>query len=428
MFLNATDIITGCSLGVSLVAYWLVARREHSFLNILTPDYLIAIPATYILPAIYLHLFGQEGSTFAFVYVYATMAVENLTFALVYLRRSGKTIALPFTFSYRNFLALAIFFLVLSFLVYLPILMQFPDFLLDPRQIYTHTRVGYGSYFFVSATLADLSVIFTLFSKQSWRIKTALIGGALVVVSLHGSKGQVLAVFLLWALYEVYVRRRKIRLFHAVVAVFAMTILIIGLFMATAGLAGSAEEALEGIAEYSDYTRNAMLVIDQKFPLQYGRITLEGNLYALVPRALFPDKPKNFGPFRLAEEYHPEAFDAEEGAPAFGIGIQYADFGLFAIIYLVAFAAFRGWLARIFVDRLRQTGHPGDFVMVAFLAGMSLFPVGTGWLLPETAGVVLLIRFLSTLGAGRTYREFRRKRPTPTQLSNEFPISGVHPA
>jgi oligosaccharide repeat unit polymerase len=402
---SVADTAVFMSLVVSLAAYGLVARREHSFLNILTPDYLLAIPATYILPVIYVHLFGQEGSTFAFVYVFATMAVENLIFALVYTRRSNKTIVLPFSFSYRNFLSLAILLLVFAFVVYLPILMQFPDLLLDPRQIYARTRVGYGGYFFVSATLADLSVIFALFSKQSWRIKAALIGGALVVLSLHGSKGQVLAVFLLWALYEVYARRRKVRFFHAAVAVCGMAILIIGLFIATAGLAGSAGEALEGIAEYSDYTRNAMLVIDQKFPLQYGRITLEGNLYTLVPRALFPDKPKNFGPFRLAEEYYPKAFDVEEGAPAFGIGIQYADFGLFAIVYLAAFAAFRGWLARIFVNRLRQTNHPSDFVMVAFLAGMSLFPVGTGWLFPETVAVVFVVRFLSSMGSGPVYRE-----------------------
>jgi hypothetical protein len=405
---SVADMAVFISLAASLAAYWLVARREHSFLNIMTPDYLVAIPATYILPIIYVHLFGQEGSTFAFVYVYATMAVENLVFALVYIRRSNKTIALPFRFSYRNFLPLAIVFLVLAFLLYLPILMQFPELLLDPRQIYAHTRVGYGSYFFVSATLADLSVIFALFSKQSWRIKAALIGGALIVLSLHGSKGQVLAVFLLWALYEVYARRRKVRFFYAAVAILAMAILIIGLFIATAGLAETAADAIEGVAGYSDYTRNAMLVIDQKFPLQYGRITLEGNLYALVPRTLFPDKPKNFGPFRLAEEYHPKAFDSEEGAPAFGIGIQYADFGLFAIVYLAAFAAFRGWLARTFVDRLRQTNHPGDFVMVAFLAGMSLFPVGTGWLLPETIALVFVVRFLSSMGGGPVYRELVR--------------------
>ena len=201
MSMNVTDIIVGCALAVSLLAYWVVARHEHSFLNILTPDYLVAIPATYVLPLIYVHLFGQEGSTFAFVYVYATMAVESLVFAFVYTRRSKKIIALPFAFSYRNFLPLAIFFLVLAFLVYLPILLQFPEFLLDPRQIYTRTRVGYGGYFFVSATLADLSVIFALFSERSWRIKTAIIAGAVVVLSLHGSKGEVLAVFLLWALY-----------------------------------------------------------------------------------------------------------------------------------------------------------------------------------------------------------------------------------
>jgi hypothetical protein len=419
------DLILAASLIVSLVAYLLVARRERSFLHLMTPDYLVWIPASYILPAIYGHLFGTDASPFAFVYVYATMAVENLIFALVYLRPSKKVVALPFHFSYRNFTALAFLFLGLSFLVYAPILLEFPQYLLDPRQIYIQTRSGYGSSFFVSVALAYLSVIFVLFSGRSRWTKAAVIVGAMVVISLHGSKGAVVAVFFLVGLYEVYVRGIKVRLLPAMLAAVGMAVVLVGLFAATMSLQGSTLEALETIALYSDYTRNAMLVIDQKFPLQYGRLTLEGNVYAVIPRPLMPSKPKNFGALLLDEEFYPQIFDEDQGAPGFGVGVQYADFGVFAIVYLAVFAAFRGWLARIFVDRLSKTRHPADFVMVAFLGGVSLFNVGVGWMLPETVFVFLLVRYLSTWGPGPVYRE---RKPIDPPAANQLAVSEFDPA
>src|ERR1700722_1374492 len=108
----------------------------------------------------------------------------------------------------------------------------------------------------------------------------------------------------------------------------------------------------------------------------------------------------------LDEEFYPDALDEDAGSPAFGIGVQYADFGFLAIFYLAFFAALKGWLARLFVTRLRVTRHPGDFVMVAFLADISLFPVGgAGWLLPETIIVALLLRLVSCAGADRVFRE-----------------------
>jgi O-antigen polymerase len=424
--LETADAVLFVSLAVSLFAYFLVARREGSFLNILTPDYLIFIPALYFLPALYNHFYGAEASPYAFTYVYATVAVQNLVFALVYVRRSTKTLALPVSFSYRNFTPLAFLFLALSFLVYLPILLEFPEYLLDPRQIYIHTRSGYGGSFFLSTALAYLSIIFILFSRQSWRVKGLVIAGATAVLSLHGSKGAILAVLLFCGLYEVYVRHRRVRFLPALLIALATGIVVIGLFVATMGLTGSALEALETITQYSDYSRNGMLVIDGHFPLQYGRLTLESNVLAVIPRALMPNKPKNFGPLLLAEEFFPQQFDEDTGAPAFVVGVEYADFGVFAIVYLALFAAFRGWLARIFVNRLRQTKHPGDFVIMTFLAGVPLFSVGAGWLLPETVIAALFVRYLSSLGNGPTYRELRKPQDPP--VVHRLAAPGTDPA
>jgi O-antigen polymerase len=173
-------------------------------------------------------------------------------------------------------------------------------------------------------------------------------------------------------------------------------------------LGENAADALEAISKYSDYTRNAMLVIDSHYPLQHGRLTIDSNMLGIVPRQLMPGKPKNFGTFALAEEFYPEWFDSDRGSPAFGVGLQFADFGLLAIPYLGLMAALKGWLARIFVNRLKLTKHPADFFMVVFLADISVFPIGVGWLLPEAVLVCFVLRWASTVGAAKAYRERRQ--------------------
>jgi hypothetical protein len=112
---------------------------------------------------------------------------------------------------------------------------------------------------------------------------------------------------------------------------------------------------------------------------------------------------------RLDEEFYPELLDADAGAPAFGVGTQYADFGALAILYLAFCGVFRGWLARVFVNRLKITHHPADFLMVAFLADVGLFPVGVGWFFPEALLIALFLRFLSSIGADTVYRDSKTR-------------------
>jgi hypothetical protein len=115
--------------------------------------------------------------------------------------------------------------------------------------------------------------------------------------------------------------------------------------------------------------------------------------------------------------------DADEGAPDFGIGVQYADFGAFAIVYLALFAMLRGWLARIFVTRLDRSRHPADFLLLAFMAGLSVLPVGgAGWMLPEAVAAAMLLRFLSCIGAPRLYREHFKAKPGFPPARNASPV------
>jgi hypothetical protein len=403
---SLANVVLLISLIVSSGAYVFVSKHDSSYLNILTPTYIIGIPGYYLLPLYFTHVFGTEASPFAYVYVYATIAAQNVAFAYAYVQPTRKLPRLPFRYSYSSFDQLSFALLGLAVLIYIPILLQFPEYILDPRQLYAHTRTGFGLSFYTSSTLVYLAVILILFSGRSRWIKGFVILVAAAVLSLHGSKGQMLSLVLLVALFEVYVRRRKLKFFPSLLAGIGLGGFLLLLFAATMTLGDNPADALEAISRYSDYTQNATLLIDSHFPLQYGRLTLEAQTIGRIPRLLMPSKPKNFGGLYLADEFFPQAFDADAGAPDFGIGVQYADFGVFAIVYLAVFAILRGWLASVFVRRLSFSRHPADFFLVAFLAEISLFPVGgIGWLLPEALIVAFLLRFASCFGASKVYRE-----------------------
>ncbi len=391
-------------MAVSGVCYLWLSRREGTYLNILTPRFVVNIPAYYLLPIVFMELFGgmfgAEYSAYAYVYVYATLAIESVAFVLAYLWTGQKMIRLPFALSYRNFTVAALGCLGFAVALYVPVLLKFREYISDPREIYRLTRTGFGLQTYVSSVLGLLAVVFILFTRRRWLVKAFVVAPVAGLLWLHGSKGQVLTVVFLLLLYQAFVQGRKVGLFHALLGGLAVAAMVLALFALTMKLGGDATSALETVSSYSDYTQNAMLVIDSRMPPQYGRLTVGANVYGVIPRAFMPNKPKDFGGFYLAEKFYPEWYYADTGSPGFGIGIQYADFGCFAALYLLFFSLLQGWLARVFVNRLKLTRHPADFVIVAFLAGVSVFPIGgVGWLFPEIIMIALLMRYLSRIGA-----------------------------
>ncbi|MFZ1006128.1 MAG: hypothetical protein WAN65_04795 [Candidatus Sulfotelmatobacter sp.] len=375
-------------------------------MNVLTPTFVVSVPAYYILPLLFTHAFGTEASLYAYSYVYATFAVQNLVFAFAYVRPTRKLIRLPFRYSYGSFDLFSFLFLAIGGLLYAPILLQFPQYLLDPRQIYAHTRTGFGINFYLSSALAYLAVILIQFSQRSRWVKWFVILIAGAILALHGSKGQLLSLVLLLILFEVYVKKRRLKLLPSLAAGAGLALFLLLLFAATMTLGDSVSDALEAISGYSDYTRSAMLVIDSHFPIQYGRLTAEAHIIGRIPRLVMPNKPKDYGGLYLDEQFYPESMDQDAGVPDFGIGVQYADFGALAIVYLAVFAFIRGWLAQVFVSRLSFSRHPADFVLVVFFAEISLFPVGgVGWLLPESVALAAFLCYASRIGVRRVYRE-----------------------
>jgi oligosaccharide repeat unit polymerase len=266
---------------------------------------------------------------------------------------------------------------------------------LQPREIYMHTRVGYGIDYFGSTMLADLSLCLYLFRQRKRVVLTVLFYlSYFVLIYLHGSKGQLFTPLFMVLLFRVYVNRKTISARLAVLILAAVSVFGVVSFAAY-GTFQNIAEILQYMTQYSDYTRNAMIVIDDpQGRTYYGRLALETLLYPHIPRALMSDKPKDFGPLQLAKVYFPASYRSEAGAPAFGIGEQYADFGVFTILILCITSAATAWLASSAIAFLRINRHPSVFMLVLFLSNLTFIPAGTGYWLPETMVLALGIAFL----------------------------------
>lgn len=385
------------SLVLVVLAYALVYRADRSFVNVLTPLYLTFIPAYYLLELVHIHYFGYSASLGAYTYAYASYAAYFLVFAVAYKYSPSTRLGLPFNVGPRirwlPYLVLAG-----SILIYLPILIEFSDLILSPRAIYMKTRTGYGHMYFVSTALTYIAFVLILFKKRSFPGEKVLFFAVSASLCLmHGSKGQVVVLLLIALIYRAIACNNRVSLVRGVVLA---TTFAVGLGSMFYLFQWRHSENTDGLfmlmSSYADYNRNAMMLIDDPFmEPQYGRLTVEQNVYTRVPRVLYPAKPKDWGTFWLARKYYPVWFEKETGAPSFGmLGVPYADFGRFAILYMMAWAALGGMLLRLFVIRLREYRSPADFVVVLFLCGVSIIPGGLGYMLPEHLIIAIVIALL----------------------------------
>lgn len=405
-------VIILLSLAIALGSYALVSYRDRSLINILTPSYLILIPSRFVLELFTAQVRHPSFSDFAYGFVYATYALQLVAFALAYCcwpSRSSPIAVGP----RRSYRALSFVLIFAAWVIYAPVLWAFRDVLSSPRNIYLlEISGGYGLLFFGSNLLAGLGFPLLLLWRDRPR-GSASVGfiACVLLALLHGSKSQIMVPFFQAMLFYVYGRNRRVGLFKFGAFVLGLTGIVLLLLALTLGMVQQSFSALRAwrmsdlvaaIADYSDYNRNAMLVIDHHMDPAYGRLTYETQVYWRIPRLLFPGKPKNFGCFALAEEFYPQVFAAGWSVPDFGVGVQYADFGVLSILYLGLWAGVGGVLQRIFVDRFRRTGSPGDFIMLLFFATL---PTMGAYFLPENLLLAALLNFGLRVTLGSTLSE-----------------------
>ncbi len=386
------------SFSAVIAAYFYVSVREGTYINVLTPMYVIMIPTEYILDFYHLIAFGPSASGFAYAMSYSSYAIYTISLALTYTLLRAPRLRLPFDSPCRTGTRSAAYFVLIGAAVlYLPVIVKFRHDLANPREIYTQTRLGYGQYFLLSIALIYLALILLLFSKRAKKLElSAFLFVALVLTWLQGSKGHMLGLFLILGLYIVYVSEYPIRFFKFIGIAFVTSLLGVGLFLLTtpALLLGG---GLRALSNYSSYTRNGMLVIDSGIGPLYGKLNLEDQIYPRIPRVLDPDKPGAYGDFYLARQFFPTAYARHGGAPAFGDGLWFADFHVFALPILMVLGALAGALLKMCTKAVRDTRTPGAFIMMLFAAGMPLIPISGTFLLPESLALALFANGLYAL-------------------------------
>ena len=390
------ELIILSSLAVVIAAYIMIVVKDKSFFHILTPIYFTFVPGYYLLELVHMHYFGYSAQSSTYLYCYATYGLTFLFLALVYTRFPAIQVKLPFNVN-SDIKYLPYLFFSLAVLLYLPILIEYRELILTPRAIYAKTRVGYGHLYFTSTAFAYLAYIFCLFKTHPFKGEKVLF---FLMCALwcfaHGSKGQVVILILIGLMYRVLVRDMRMKFSTVVVCAIAFALGLGSLFYAFSESMREGDlSVLAGVSTYSDYNRNAMMLIEDNPETQFGRLTLETAVFSRVPRVLYPNKPHAWGTFALANKYYPVWFEKRIGSASFGVlGVPFADFGYFAILYLIFWAGVTGVLLKIFVTRLKEYRDPSDFIIVLFLANVGIIPSGVGYTLPEHLFLALLVSIL----------------------------------
>jgi hypothetical protein len=369
------------SLVVVLAAYWFLSWHEGNFVNILMPVMLFNVPAWYVLEFLYGSVFGFEWSEYAYFYCYLTYAFGVLALVAGFVLTPAKYVSIFLKIPRFKIPGAPYWILGFATILYGEVVVQFPELIFNPRQIYEKTRSGFGLQFFLSAFGVYFAFILLLFMPKLRKLSAGIfILIAFIVIYLHGSKGEILNLMLIGLYYAVFVLGKRFDvkriLFLGIFSVF-----FIGSLFYFTSYGDSRPSLLLDMAGYAEYTRNsAMIIDDPTLSPQMGRLQVESRFYVMVPRVLFPGKPKDYGAFWLAKRYYPERFDLDVGAPDFGLGTLYADFGVFCIIYYSLAALLSGIILKVLATRLKVHPDPGTFILFLVFMDVGLVPTGGGGL------------------------------------------------
>ncbi len=373
------------------ILYLYLSRRESSYVNILTPSLFVIVPTYFIFEILHVLLMpGKENPvTYAYIYMSYFSMYFFLVIGYIFVIKKKYTTPANWYFKKNNYryFWISLVFCVAGFMVYLPILIEYSSYLLNPRYIYEKTRTGYGVYFFMSLMCTQLSIILGFYIKKWW-FHFGVTSFNVILLILHGNKTPILAMIMAYLLYRVYVLKKSLSFkFMFSVAAFVSVIISLFFYLTFSG----DENFLVKMANYSDYTRNSALVIDSDYESRNGILMLEAQLYSRIPRAIYPDKTLDFGYYRLVKEFYPGRFNNNEGMPSFGYGEYYADFGVLTI-FVVSFLFFlKGMLIGFFRNRLIIDCSVYYFLPFIFLCGIDLIPLGTGWLFFEHVFLAVIL-------------------------------------
>ena len=287
-----------------------------------------------------------------------------------------------------------IFFLLALFLYTIYLSIFGLEVLLHPRIVYQQTRLGFGPITFGLSMFAKLFLIFGLFY---FRKKWLLLLLASMLVYILGSKSNLIMFFIIYFYYKVFIEEKYISLNRFILIsiggfIFLLTIYFIfspNLTMKQWSL------VLMYFSQYADYNFNFSILIDKLQHFYYGLLALENNLYAFLPRFIYPDKPTIYGVFKLSYLIFPEATLKFTGAPSFGIfGPFYADFGYLGILFIFIKYFLYGYILGAIENSLKYFKNPFLFMLLLIYSIIPIISAGIGGIFVDLVNIIIVLSLL----------------------------------
>ncbi|EAO8455276.1 O-antigen polymerase, partial [Salmonella enterica] len=151
--------------------YTLSVRIEGKIINVMVPYLIITVPTLYVFEGIFVYLSEVQNYTVEYLFFYTCYITYIASFVISYLYTQRKPIYNKSnTKNKPRYVFTSLLFTFLAFIIYLPVLMEFREYILSPRRIYELTRTGYGIYFYPSLMFSLVASICAFFTYKKSKL------------------------------------------------------------------------------------------------------------------------------------------------------------------------------------------------------------------------------------------------------------------
>lgn len=138
-----------------------------------------------------------------------------------------------------------------------------------------------------------------------------------------------------------------------------------------------------------------LIVDDEEISLSYGNLLIEDYYISRIPRALWAEKPKDFGLHVLCKDYFIDQFYMDRGCAASGlIGPLFKDFGYLTMIIVIFLGLIRGALMNTLWIKYSSTLSFHYLIPLAYFLHFKLISFGPNNLFLEHYLIGYLLAYL----------------------------------
>ena len=195
--------------------------------------------------------------------------------------------------------------------------------LTDPRLAYLYHRTGAGQFWLLTAWFQITAFLYYLWARRPGGLHLTVLVGVFAVAAFYlGSKAIILTVGVIAVVYYHFMVRPL-----GTLKIIAMGLAGIGSFVALLLIQGSFTDLISIASYFENFQVTAEFIgrFDE-FGFQYGKGWLS-SFWFYVPRALYPEKPLEYGPILIQKVLLPGAYEGGYAPGFLNWSLSYLDFG-----------------------------------------------------------------------------------------------------